>query len=135
MKYFISNKLEKYLDFKKISVEEFLVLPDESKIDGVKIFAGTFESLKDPSLLLKKIKSITNGNSSVDLSFINIYQMFVDAAYFRLDVGIAHLVCKSIEKPFNTNAAVNFIKENNININKLWFEENSTILRVDCTNE
>jgi hypothetical protein len=61
--------------------------------------------------------------------------MFVDAAYFRLDVGVAHLVCKNIETPFNTAASINFIRNGKLNIKKFWFEENTTILRVDCSNE
>lgn len=135
MKYFISNKVDNHLDFTKISVEDFLALSDSNSINSIRVFAGTFESMKEPEKLLNKIKSLSSSETSIDLSFINIYQMFVDAAYHRLDVGIAHLVCRSIERPFNTSASINFITENKLNIKKTWFEDNSTILRIDCSNE
>lgn len=134
MKYFFSNKEQHHLNFTKLTDED---LNSESfKIDEeLFIYAGTIESYIDTQDVLRKIKRSCLPTCTVTFNFINIYQLFNDVAFHRLDVGIGHLVCKTIEKPFNVIAASNAVKEAGFKIKRTWLEDNSRFIRIECVNE
>jgi hypothetical protein len=134
MKYFFSNKETQHINFKKLTEED---LNSESfKIEEeLFVYPGTIESYSDTKDILKKIKRACGPNCVATFNFINIYQLFNDVAFHRLDIGMGHLVCKSIEKPFNVVAATNSLKEAGFSIRKTWLEDNSRFIRIECVNE
>jgi len=134
MKYFITNKEETYLDFIKITSDDFKSLKEKT-IEEIFVASGTFESIKDPSSLIEDIKKATDNKCKIALNFINIYQLFVDVAFHRTDIGIGHLVCRSMENPFNVNAASAFVKKSGLKIVRTNLEENSKFIRIECVNE
>ncbi len=133
MKYFLSNKINSYLDYKHISTDDFLLLNEI--VDDLLILPGVFEACKNTDKLLARVREVTNSGSQISLSFINIQQVFIDAAYNRIDPGIAHLVCKGIERPFNSTAAINSVKESGLRVGRVWFEENQSLIRMTCHND
>ena len=71
MKYFITNKEETYLDFIKITSDDFKSLKEKT-IEEIFVASGTFESIKDPSSLIEDIKKATDNKCKIALTFINI---------------------------------------------------------------
>ena len=131
MKYFISNKETRQLNFTKISEDDFLK-KTEAITDELIIYPGTFESSDSCEAILNKMKLICSKDCKITLAFINIYQLFVNVANHNIDVGIGHLTCKSIKNPFNVNAAIGFVKSFGLKINKVYLEDGCSIIKIDC---
>lgn len=134
MKYFISNKESEYLGHTKISDE------DLSKADFVIdeelfIFPGVLEGSKDLNKLLSDIKRVCKKDCQIVIYVINIYQVFVDVAFHRIDVGMGHLVCKGIENPFNIPAITNLLRSNGFIIRTTGLEDQSKFIRIECYND
>lgn len=133
MKYFISNKESEYLGHTKISESD---LPNlHKKIDEeLYIFPGTLESSKDIKKLFDDIKQACTNDCKIVINVINLYQVFVDVAFHRIDVGIGHLVCKGIDNPFNIPAITALIKAQGLSIQTTGLEDQSKFIRIECKN-
>lgn len=131
MKYFISNKEEKHLDFDKLTESEFLEL--KNAIDEeIFIYPGTFELSESPDVILKKLSLICSKDCKITLCFINLYQLFVNVANHTVDLGIGHLTCKTIKNPFNVKAAIGFVGSSNLQIDSVYLDENCTLIKMEC---
>jgi hypothetical protein len=134
MRYFLSNKEQQHLNFTKLTDAD--LDQDGFKIDEeLFVYAGTIESYQDTKGILDKIRRACEKNCKITFNFINIYQLFNDVSFHRLDIGIGHLVCKGIEKPFNVLAASNALKDTGFSIKRIWLEDNSRFIRIECLNE
>ena len=132
MKYIISNKDEKYLDFTTIKSTEL----DSIKNTATEIYVspGTLESCESVETFIRDLKAACQKDCSVVFNFINIYQVFVDAAFHKMDIGIAHLVCRTIKNPFNAEAAHNFLKSSGFKIITVSTSEEGKFIVVECDN-
>jgi len=134
MKFFLSHKEETYLNYKKINESELDSM--DGKISGeLLILPGTVESKNDTKQFLTKIKKACSKDCNIIFNFVNIYQLFNDVAFHRIDVGVGHLVCRAIEKPFNVQAASNCVRECNFKIQRISLSDQSKFIRIECTNE
>jgi hypothetical protein len=131
MKYFISNKESEHLNFTKLTEQEFLETVDTA-IDELYIYPGTFETSEAPEALLAKIKMHCKKDSKITIGFINIYQVFVNVANHKIDLGIGHATCKSIKNAFNVQAAHNFILSAGLDVSKVYLEDGCSIIKVEC---
>lgn len=134
MKFFLSHKEDAYLNYKKISESELEAMNGEIS-EELLILPGTIESKNDTKEFMQKIKKACSKDCKIIFNFINIYQLFNDVAFHRVDVGIGHLVCKTIERPFNVNAASNSVREANFKIQRISLSDQSKFIRIECINE
>ena len=133
MKYFISNKETEYLGHTKITESDLSNL--DRKIDEeLYIFPGTLESSKDLQKLLEDIKKACTSDCKIVINVINLYQVFVDVAFHRIDVGVGHLVCKGIDNPFNIPAITALVKDKGFKIQTTGLEDQSKFIRIECRN-
>lgn len=133
MKYFISDKEETHFAHTKVpvaNIENF----NFSDAEEIVINPGVIEDQDDPKAFIKKLKDKSGDNCVFEVGFINIYQLFVDAAFHKIDLGIAHKVCANIKKPYNVMAAKNTLSECGMKISKVFFEDQMKIIKIECKN-
>jgi hypothetical protein len=133
MKYFISEKEESHFAHTKVKPSEAEKF-DFSNAEEIVVYPGVIEEKIDPKGFVKNIIKTANSGCRLEFGFINIYQLFVDAAFHRLDVGVAHKVCAGIQKPYNVAAAKHTLMECGLKIKKVYFEEELKIIKVECEN-
>lgn len=134
MKYFISNKESAHLNFNRLTIDQLESL-DHSIDEELVIYPGTLEGIKDTTDLLKIIRTKCSKGCKIVFQYINIYQLFNDVAFHRLDVGVGHLTCKSIERPYNVVAATNELRKAGFTILRTSLEDESRFIRMECVNE
>lgn len=131
MKYFISNKESEHLNFTKLTEDAFLEMQDAIS-DELYIYPGTFEISNAPEALLDKIKLSCTKDCKITIGFINVYQLFVNVANHKIDLGIGHMTCKTIKNAFNINAATNFLASRGLKIERAYLEDGCSIIKMEC---